>query len=220
MFVELANGNIWKKVVQYNHSKFNNTTQHGGTKMKTMKVYEVGDKVRIKSNLTIGDDKYGVYVNDTMTLFSGETAEIVWSWMEYKDKKPYMCYNLKINGTDSEDPVYAWTDDEFDSDGTVTKFMPKDLKSGMFGETNDTDKFVVVNDILVFKSGSYQPIADFDDNLCSGSYKIVRVKTGCKSFMQYVDSKDGTIVYNRQPPKKLTHKEVESLLGFDFEMVY
>lgn len=184
--------------------------------MKMMKVYEVGDKVRIKSNLTEGDDKYGMFVTDEMVQASGEIAEITGTWIAYEDTC-YMGYHLKINGLESE---YTWTDDEFDSDGTVTKFMPKDLKSGMFGETNDADKFVVVNDILVFKSGSYQPIADFDDNLCSGSYKIVRVKTGCKSFMQYVDSKDGTIVYNRQPPKKLTHKEVESLLGFDFEMVY
>lgn len=184
--------------------------------MKMMKVYEVGDKVRIKSNLTKGDDKYGVYVTESMVKSSGEIAEITGTWIAYDDTC-YIGYYLKVNGLESQ---YTWTDDEFDSDETVTKFMLKDLKSGMFGETNDTDKFVVVNDILVFKNGSYQPVSNYDNNLCSGAHKIMRVKTGCKSFMQYVDSNDGTIVYERQQPKKLTHQEIENLLGFDFEMVY
>lgn len=188
--------------------------------MKLVKMYEVGDKVRIKSNLRAGDNKYGVYVTYTMAKASGKIATVVGAQLDYasdSDFGAFGVYNLKIDGLESE---FTWTDDEFDSDETVTKFMPKDLKPGMFGETNDTDAFVVVNDILVFKSGSYQPIADFDNNLCSGSYKIMRVKTGCDSFLQYVDSNSGTIVYERQQPKKLTHQEIENLLGFDFEMVY
>lgn len=166
--------------------------------MKLVKMYEVGDKVRIKSHLTIGDDKYGVFVTASMVKASGKIATVVGARLDYDrdaDFGSYGAYTLEIDGITSE---LTWTDDEFDSDETVAKFMPKDLKTGMFGETDDGDRFVVVDDILVFKNGSYQPISDFDDDLCSGHYYIMKVKTDCTSFMQYAASDCGTVIYDRR----------------------
>lgn len=169
--------------------------------MKLVKMYEVGDKVHIKSNLTTGDDKYGVYVTQNMVKASGKIATVVGARLDYdrdSDFGAYGAYNLKIDGVKVDFSEYTWTDDEFDSDETVLKFTPNDLETGMFGETDDGDRFVVVNDTLVFKNGSYQPISDFDDDLCSGFYYITKVKTDCKSFMQYNSSDSGTVVYRRQ----------------------
>ena len=170
--------------------------------MKLVKMYEVGDKVRIKSNLTTGDDKYGVYVTRSMAQASGKIATVVGVRLDYDrdcEFGAYGAYQLKIDGVESE---YTWTDDEFDSDEAAAKFMPKDLRTGMFGETHDGDMFVVVNDTLVFKDGSYQPISDFDDDFCSGHYYITKVKTDCNSFMQYYSSDGGTVVYKRDTNKR------------------
>lgn len=172
--------------------------------------YEVGDVIKIKEDLlSLVDNEgciNGCYVSTGMLDYQGITTSIV--NVRENDK-----YKILIDSA-----YWFWDSEMFEP--VKLSFKPDKFETGMFGEMNDGDRFVVVNDILVFKDGSYQPIADFDNNLTSGHYKVMKVKTGCDSFMQYNDSKKGTVVYERQRPKKLTHNEIENILGFDFEMVY
>lgn len=74
------------------------------------------------------------------------------------------------------------------------KKMPK-LENGMFGIEADGDKFVVVNDHLVYQSGLYEDVSYFDEN-GYGEYEgqIAKLVIGCKCFNDLEDG-TGTVIF-------------------------
>lgn len=96
-------------------------------------------------------------------------------------------------------------------------FTKKDLRTGMFGLSDDGCWFIVAGENLVFQNGTSYPISCMNENMEFPNWKIKEVYKNCSSFN---DAKDGlgTRIYPAQLPK-LTLEEIKEKLGFDFELV-
>lgn len=119
--------------------------------------YNVGDAVKIRTDLSVGET-YGC--NDfveNMGRFRGETAKIVLAHSDkdmYKlDVEPWFWWTAEMLNAASESDLAA-----------VKKFTPKDVTDGMFGITSTGDRFVVVNHNLAFQNGYWVSLDDYDEN--------------------------------------------------------
>ena len=59
----------------------------------------------------------------------------------------------------------------------------KNLRTGMFGVITTGEKFVVVNDLLVYEGGGFDWISSMDDDLSFSCYSIDKLYQ-CDSFRQ------------------------------------
>lgn len=94
-----------------------------------------------------------------------------------------------------------------------------DLKTGMFGRTNDNDWFVVVNDLLVYENGSFDNLSDIHDDLTFESgYAIVYLVYACSfGHARTIKSNCGRCVMSRSVPVVFKSKKmVELELGYEF----
>ena len=90
-----------------------------------------------------------------------------------------------------------------------------ELKTGMFGVTDDGDEFVVVGDKIVYKSGTWQSVEDAwdTDGLC---YKILRVYNDVPCFNSLHNRETGyksSAIYDAERPVEMTLDEVKCKLG-------
>lgn len=83
-------------------------------------------------------------------------------------------------------------------------FTKNDLKTGMFGVMDNGDKFVVVNDTLVYQNDGWDNVASLDENLSMFFSKVMTVYTNCRSFRHLNGTIKGTahhpatLVYDRE----------------------
>lgn len=95
-----------------------------------------------------------------------------------------------------------------------------DLKTGMFGVTSDGKKFVVVNDKIVYKQGTYDLLRTLNDDLSFPFYSIdVLVRTESFNCMDEIlknrEEDDTFILFdrNKKPETVMTIAEIEEKLG-------
>lgn len=95
-----------------------------------------------------------------------------------------------------------------------------DLKTGMFGVMSDGKKFVVVNDKIVYKQGTYDLLRTLNDDLSFLFYSIdVLVNTvsfNCMDEILKNREKDDTFILfdrNKKPETVMTIAEIEQKLG-------
>lgn len=99
-----------------------------------------------------------------------------------------------------------------------------ELKSGMFGEMNNGDIFVIVNDLIVYQDGGYDEVPDFDNDDLSyerdEDWSIAKLTKKVVSFNQYKSLKDDDFLFDRsKEPQIMTIAEIEEALGFKIEIV-
>lgn len=98
------------------------------------------------------------------------------------------------------------------------------LENGMFGMTNDGDYFVVVNDYLVYESGTYSYVSNYRNDTLSCMYQIMYLFRGCRCFndvqraIENSDYRSDTIEcvyarYGERTKVEMTIAEIEEKLG-------
>lgn len=168
-----------------------------------MSKYNVGDKVVVKKSIECGE-KYGMdgesnkecMVTRDMATKAGTVVTI----SNVKNCGGYSRYYI-------EEDNYNWVDGMFE--GLVEEkkvFTANDLKTGMFGVLSTGDKFVVVNDHLVYQDDGYDHIRTMFDNDDSYAY-IDKVWEGIWSFRmldRVLSGKAtyGTLVYDYERDTK------------------
>lgn len=170
--------------------------------------YKVGDIVRIRKNLVSGRIYNGIYITINREPYFGKIAKI----------KSIEHDSIELYYLDIDNEEYKWTDDMLES--VEEKFTPKNLKTGMFGITNDGEKFVVVNNYLVFQKGISLSIKDLDENL-EHIYKNMRIESVYSNMLEFNDLNDYYFyhcVYEREKPKR-TLSQIKKELGYDFDLI-
>ena len=97
------------------------------------------------------------------------------------------------------------------------------LENGMFGEMDNGEIFVIVNDLIVYQRGGFDELSDFDnddlsyepDEYCS----IEKLTNKAKSFNQYKCLKYDDFLFDRTKLKRMTVEEIEEALGYKIEIV-
>lgn len=170
--------------------------------------YKVGDIVRIRKNLVSGRIYNGIYITINREPYFGKIAKI----------KSIEHDSIELYYLDIDNEEYKWTDDMLES--VEEKFTPKNLKTGMFGITNDGEKFVVVNNYLVFQKGISLSIKNLDENL-EHIYKNIRIESVYSNMLEFNDLNDCYFyhcVYERERPKR-TLFQIKKELGYDFDLI-
>lgn len=115
--------------------------------------------------------------------------------------------------------------DEFicSEQGGITMKFPK-LETGMFGEMNNGDIFVIVNNLIVYQGGSFDQVHYFDNDDLSceldEDWSIAKLTNKAKSFTQYESLEDDDFLFDRsKEAKRMTIAEIEEELGFKIEIV-
>ena len=72
--------------------------------------YNVGDLVKIKSDLKVGNNIDDLYVTDDMTNYNGKLVHITYAWCDNDDN--HVRYHI-----DADNDRYFWSDDCFEDDG-------------------------------------------------------------------------------------------------------
>lgn len=94
----------------------------------------------------------------------------------------------------------------------------KDLKTGWFGVMSNGNRFVIVDNIMVYLDGGFDWVDDLDDNL---GFPIVHRKIEklfqCNSFDQLDRVLNGKLfvrcVYDSKETVEMTISEIENKLG-------
>lgn len=146
--------------------------------------YKVGDVVKVRGDLVVGK-RYGlessVYFTLEMKKYKGGLMKI--SKINAYNKKD----GILLCDHNGEDTGYTWTLDMLEKD--VDSFSLKSLlTNGTFGVTNFNEKFVVVDDKLVFQTCGHEYIDEFDEHLDCGTYKIEGLAKDCISFEDLEES--------------------------------
>ena len=158
--------------------------------------FKVGDTVRIKNNLIVGQE-YNDYVFDKdMEQYKGLTSTIKHVCTPY--------YRIDIdNGR------FGWTEDMLEP----CKDYRELLQTGVFGEISNGEVFVVIGNKLVYQNGEFDYINLLNDKLqfkMSNRF-IYRLVEGCDSFSQYKKNYSKPIFVK----KAFTKKELRNY--FDIE---
>lgn len=93
------------------------------------------------------------------------------------------------------------------------------LKTGVFGVMDNGDKFVVVNDYIVYMDGGFDIVSHCDGDMKYRNYAVEKL-VNCNSFKQ-LDSAikqmgDNRIIYDRKKEEaqtEMTVAEIEAKLG-------
>ena len=170
--------------------------------------YKVGDTVRIRKDLVSSRTYNDIYVTINRELYFGKIAKI--KSIEYDSVELYYL--------DIDNKKYIWTEDMLEP--VEEKFTPKDLKTGMFGITNDGEKFVVVNNYLVFQKGTALSIKNLDENL-EHIYENIYIESIYDDMLEFNDLNSYYFfhyVYKREKPKR-TLSQIKKELGYDFDLI-
>lgn len=97
------------------------------------------------------------------------------------------------------------------------------LETGMFGEMNNGDIFVIVNDLIVYEDGDFDEVSMFDKDCLISMYTdtcITKLTNKAKSFNYYKCLKDDDFLFDRsKEAKRMTIAEIEEALGYKIEIV-
>lgn len=137
--------------------------------------FKVGDRVKLKDNLIIGQQYNGVTFIEKMEKYKGKICTI-----EIYSERDKVCF-LDIDDGNlyyGEDMLELYKDKEFSY---------KDLlQTGVFGETSNGEVFVVIGNKLVYQNGEFDPINLLNDKLQFKSGRFIyKLVEGCNSFSQY-----------------------------------
>jgi hypothetical protein len=164
-----------------------------------MSKYKVGDKVKIVRTGGLNPVARGRYIGEVVTI---------------KSVNPNAGFTYGEHyGVDGNSP-FIYFENELEPYVEEKKMFTKsDLKTGMFGVLSNGDKFVVVNDHLVYQDDGYDHIATMFENDGAHDY-IDKVWDGIPSF-RMLDrvisgtANYGTLVYDRErDTKKLYNGKV------------
>ena len=172
--------------------------------------YKVGDKVKIRKNLVSSRAYNGIYITINRETYFGKIAKIKSIEIEHDSVELYYL--------DIDNEEYKWTDDMLEP--VEEKFTPKDLKTGMFGITNDGEKFVVVNNYLVFQKGTALSIKNLDENL-EHIYENIYIESIYDDMLEFNDLNSCYFyhyVYKREKAKR-TLSQIKKELGYDFDLI-
>lgn len=94
----------------------------------------------------------------------------------------------------------------------------KDLKTGMFGVMDDGHKFVIVNEVFVYKNGGFDYVHSINDDLSFGrGFSQIDALYECISFDQLEcaidDDKLYPCIWKRNEFTEMTISEIEKKLG-------
>lgn len=162
-----------------------------------MSKYKVGDRVKVRKNLEQRNYKMehsshgGWYFMQSMSKLCGETVTI--KSVDEEDE----CYRIV------EDEL-RWTDEMFECLVEDNKmFTKEDIKTGMFGVMDNGNKFVIVNDRIVYQHGPFDELYSLNDNFEMCYNKIDKLYTGIKSFTMLESTlktgEYGKVVWERKP---------------------
>ena len=90
----------------------------------------------------------------------------------------------------------------------------------MFGITNDGEKFVVVNNYLVFQKGTALSIKNLDENL-EHIYENIYIESIYDDMLEFNDLNSCYFyhyVYKREKAKR-TLSKIKKELGYDFDLI-
>jgi len=129
--------------------------------------HKVGDKVKVRSDLS---SKVGASW-DMVRNWAGMVVTISAVEPNVTDLGFSIPGSYHIEEDDGRGGFkYLWHDHMFeDVTPAKTGDMPE-LKTGVFGKTNEGDLFVVVGDLLVYKDGSWDNVADYTDPELNAQY--------------------------------------------------
>lgn len=175
--------------------------------------YKIGDKVRVRNDLSVDKSYGGTRFDSQMTKFIGKVITIAQC-----DSVDNRCvYNIE------EDKCRAklyWTEEMFESN--KLEFTKSDLKDGMVVEYRDGGRALVLGDWL-FDETSCLLIENFNDNFenCyDGKNSVDKVYTSnAHSLSEYFDNNMLKLIWKRNPVKKMTIAEIEKELGYKIEIV-
>lgn len=92
-----------------------------------------------------------------------------------------------------------------------------DIRTGMFGIMDNGMKFVIVDDLVVYKSGEFDDALNLTDDLKFHWKEIDKLFINCHSFNEleaWLESNnEKNCVYNRYAPIEMTIHEIEEALG-------
>ena len=172
-----------------------------------IKMYKVGDKVKVKDGLKAGCYyDYMPFFNE-MKQFSGKVVEI-----SYVSSVHHNRFCIKEDGE-----RYIWTAEMFES---IYNPMPK-LETGMFVVNRCGDVGIVADNLIVYKDG-YDTVFDCRKN---DGYIIFVINNGIENCFDDVRAnlykEDGKFEYDSEylwkyeykEPKKVTMKEVYEKFG-------
>jgi len=113
----------------------------------------------------------------------------------------------------------------------MKKFTKKDIETGMFGITSRNEKFVIVNDLIVYEKGVYDVVTLLSDDMKFKSGKTIdKLFTGVNSFNMLHNVTYNPISYleygfkcvydrSRDTVKEMTIAEIEKELGYSIKVV-
>jgi hypothetical protein len=181
--------------------------------------FKVGDKVRVRNDITVGTVYGGYNFTGPMTKYRGCVATITLAGSNIFGKKRYHI--------DLDDGATGWTDEMFES----LTFTKSDLKDGMVVEYRNGDRCVVINGCFIKPTGyGWMPINDYDDELyCKGvllldrAYDVVKVYSSkAKNMPDYCDASRLTLIWERKEEPdytEMTVEEIEEKLGYKIKVV-
>lgn len=171
--------------------------------------YKVGDKVRIRPDLKIGKTYISLWrLAIHAHKFLGQTGHI----SSVTDDELYM---LDFTGG------LEWPEEALE----LVKITINDLKTGMFGITNIGNKFMILNDVMVFQKGTWDDIHNWRNDFVhvDGGEKIMEIYDGvnCFGILDSPERENFQVVYKREhnAPAKMTLSQVKERLGFNFQLV-
>ena len=170
--------------------------------------YKVGDKVLVRSDLS---EEHGA--SERMTeLYAGKIVTIK------ETNAPVFGIDIGAYIIEEDKQRYRWNDDMFEALVDVAEPAPVEVKpanpmpaltTGMFGKEEDGDIFVVVGDLIVYKSGLWESVKDITNR--SGYYggeNIVGLYD-CKCFDEVEDG-TATVLWERESkPAESEEKDEE-----------
>lgn len=70
------------------------------------------------------------------------------------------------------------------------------MTTGVYGETTKGDRFVVIDDNVIYQDGDYDKVNELASNRCFG-YEVAKLVKDCRSFKMLEDG-GGTVIYEKK----------------------
>lgn len=138
--------------------------------------FKIGDVVELKDNLIVGQMYDGITFLEEMQEYVGKPTTVAQS--DSQDCKLYLL--------DIDNGRFYYGEKMLESCQDKKHSYKDLLRTGIFGETNDGEVFVVVGNTLVYQNGEYDRVNSLNDELHFRSCRyICRLVENCNSFLQY-----------------------------------
>ena len=166
--------------------------------------FSIGDKVRIREDLEVRRG-YGfpveVVFTASMARFRGREARVL-------SRTASGLITLDIDGR-----FHFWSEDMLE---TVEVSSTGLLQTGIFGILNTGDKFVVVNDTLVFQDGHFGLLEHYDNRDMQHGSLCIESLYKARAFDAMTED---TQIWARDTVRELTMDELEDILGYRVRLI-